>query len=69
MAGFLFQVDNLTRFLAPVGGILQFIHASDRDDYTHLFHYTAKLDEGKILFYSIRNILSARIYQLNALCF
>lgn len=44
----LFQVDNLTRFLTPVGGILQFIHASDRDDYTHLFHYTAKLDESNI---------------------
>uniref|UniRef100_A0A915PWP8 Uncharacterized protein n=1 Tax=Setaria digitata TaxID=48799 RepID=A0A915PWP8_9BILA len=43
-----FNVDNLTRFLAPVGGILQFIHASDRDDYTHLFYYTAKLDEAHI---------------------
>uniref|UniRef100_A0AAF5Q1R5 Uncharacterized protein n=1 Tax=Wuchereria bancrofti TaxID=6293 RepID=A0AAF5Q1R5_WUCBA len=43
-----FNVDNLTRFLTPVGGILQFIHASDRDDYTHLFHYTAKLDEAHV---------------------
>ncbi|MCP9260953.1 Dipeptidyl peptidase 9 [Dirofilaria immitis] len=43
-----FNVDNLTRFLTPFGGILQFIHASDRNDYTHLFHYTAKLDEAHI---------------------
>uniref|UniRef100_A0A158Q7Q0 Dipeptidyl peptidase 9 n=1 Tax=Elaeophora elaphi TaxID=1147741 RepID=A0A158Q7Q0_9BILA len=43
-----FNVDNLTRFLVPVGGILQFIHASDRNDYTHLFHYTAKLDETHV---------------------
>uniref|UniRef100_A0A1I7VMM8 DPPIV_N domain-containing protein n=1 Tax=Loa loa TaxID=7209 RepID=A0A1I7VMM8_LOALO len=43
-----FNVDNLTRFLTPVGGILQFIHASDRDDHTHLFHYTARLDEAHL---------------------
>ncbi|VDM95738.1 unnamed protein product [Thelazia callipaeda] len=40
-----FNVDNLTRFLAPVGRVLQFIHASDRNDHTHLFYYTAELDE------------------------
>uniref|UniRef100_A0A8R1XYJ9 Uncharacterized protein n=1 Tax=Onchocerca volvulus TaxID=6282 RepID=A0A8R1XYJ9_ONCVO len=43
-----FNVDNLTRFLTPVGGVLQFIHASDRNDYTHLFYYSAKLDETHV---------------------